>query len=162
MRIGIGHIHSSISELASAAVQGEMAERKSKRMYFVREPSQAQSSDKVDAEITSLIDKATKHREQLDKLDIAFNEARVCPRASWKDTRTMISPRRRPSPLLAPYRQSTIHMDAHARPSLGADSGDFKVLAGHLLGMLSVKRSSWCRKSGMPPVQSTIRPEIDF
>lgn len=56
-----------------------MAERKSKRMYFVREPSQAQSSDKLDAEIASLIDKATKHREQLDKLDTAFNEARVCP-----------------------------------------------------------------------------------
>ena len=48
-------------------------------MYFVREPSQAQSSDKLDAEIASLIDKATKHREQLDKLDTAFNEARVCP-----------------------------------------------------------------------------------
>ena len=79
MRIGIDCISSSVAELASPAVQGEMAERKSKRMYFVREPSQAQGSDKLDAEITSLIDKATKHREQLDKLDIAFNEARVCP-----------------------------------------------------------------------------------
>ena len=47
-------------------------------MYFVREPSQAQSSDKIDAEIASLIEKATKQREQLDKLELAFNEARVC------------------------------------------------------------------------------------
>ncbi len=75
----ISYIDLQSSELASLAVQSEMAERKSKRMYFVREPSQAQSSDKLDAEIASLIDKATKHREQLDKLDMAFNEARVCP-----------------------------------------------------------------------------------
>lgn len=47
-------------------------------MYFVREPSQSQSSDKLDAEIASLIEKATKQREQLDKMDVAFNEARVC------------------------------------------------------------------------------------
>ena len=56
-----------------------MADRKKQRMYFVREPSQAQSSDKLDAEIVSLIEKATKHRDQLDKWDIAFNEARVSP-----------------------------------------------------------------------------------
>jgi hypothetical protein len=62
-----------------SAIQAEMAERKKQRMYFVREPSQAQSSDTLDAEIASLIEKATKHREQLDKLDIAFNEARVSP-----------------------------------------------------------------------------------
>ena len=47
-------------------------------MYFVREPSQAQSSDKIDVEIAALIEKATKQREQLDKLELAFNEARVC------------------------------------------------------------------------------------
>ncbi len=64
---------------AMSAIQAEMAERKKQRMYFVREPSQAQSSDTLDAEIASLIEKATKHREQLDKLDIAFNEARVSP-----------------------------------------------------------------------------------
>ena len=72
-------IKDDMLEAASFAVQSEMAERQSKRMYFVREPSQAQSSDKLDAEIASLIEKATKQREQLDKLDSAFNEARVCP-----------------------------------------------------------------------------------
>ena len=74
---GINPIVRYLAEDVSLAVQSEMAERKRQRMYFVREPSQAQSSDKLDAEITSLIEKATKHREQLDKLDNTFNEARV-------------------------------------------------------------------------------------
>ena len=64
--------------MADDALQMEMAERKRHRMYFVREPSQAQSSDKIDAEIAFLIEKASKQREQLDKLELAFNEARVC------------------------------------------------------------------------------------
>ena len=149
-------------EVALLAVQSEMADRNSKRMYFVREPSQAQSSDKLDAEIASLIDKATKHREQLDKLDLAFNEARVCPRASWKDTRTMMSSRTAAAPVLVLHRQSISDLNAYGWLSMSAESGDFKVVAGHLPGMLSVKRSSWCRKSGTPPALSIIRPETDF
>ena len=59
-------------------------------MYFVREPSQAQSSDKIDVDIAALIEKATKQREQLDKLELAFNEARGVFRASWKDPRVSL------------------------------------------------------------------------
>ena len=91
-RIGCAHrVRSQASELSSLdsadilscnnpdnALQMEMAERKRHRMYFVREPSQAQSSDKIDVEIAALIEKATKQREQLDKLELSFNEARVC------------------------------------------------------------------------------------
>ena len=76
-----------------------MAERKKQRMYFVREPSQAQSSDKLDAEIASLIEKATKHREQLDKLDVAFNEARVSPGRLGKILERRCNVPHRPAPL---------------------------------------------------------------
>ena len=73
----------------------------------------------------------------------------------------MMSPRTAIAPLPVLHTWLIMRLNAYGWPSLDSDPGNFKVLAGHLLGMLSVKRPSWCRKSGMPPAQSTIRPEID-
>ena len=73
----------------------------------------------------------------------------------------MMSPRTANAPLLVIHTQSTVNSDAYGWPGIDPDPGIFEVIAGHLLGMLSVKRPSWCRKSGMPPAQSIIRPEID-
>ena len=105
-----------LAEDGSLAVQSEMAERKRQRMYFVREPSQAQSSDKLDAEITSLIEKATKHREQLDKLDNTFNEARVSPGRLGKILERCCFVVKR-SPLYSSFTDNSMPMWKYVKPS---------------------------------------------